>query len=278
MKGARNIAAVAVARLAAAVMVVVMATASLAQTAPQGDPPAAPPAAAPPVSADCQTPGITMAGDIPMANVMLALKDRKVIRILAIGASASGGREAGDNSYYGIIEGALEKTIPGVDVKIINKGISGELASDAAERMRTLVALVKPDLVLWQLGTHDALRQVRVDEFKTVVSDTLAWLRRHNVDVVIVGLHYLRRLADDPHYQAIRAALSQIGEEQKVLRIGRYEAMQVIEQTRASRNGPPPNEFSLTEDGYSCLAEYVARAVASGVFARKDPSTLKPRG
>ena len=202
------------------------------------------------------------------------LKTRKVIKILAIGASASGGREANDNSYYGMIEAVLEKTIPGLDVKIVNKGISGELASDAAERLRTQVALVKPDLVLWQLGTHDALRQVPVDEFSATVTETLTWLKQHNVDVVLVGLHYLRRLATDPHYQAIRGALSRIADEHKVLRIGRYEAMQVIEQSRTRNDKSPPNEFSLTEAGYSCLAEYVVRAVTSGVFAR---NAVKPR-
>ena len=160
-------------------------------------------------------------------------------------------------------------------MQIINKGISGELASDAAERLRTQVALVKPDLVLWQLGTHDALRQVPVDEFSATVSETLVWLRRHDVDVVLVGLHYLRRLATDPHYQAIRVALNRIAEDQKVLRIGRYEAMQVIEQARAADSKSLPNEFSMTEAGYSCLAEYVVRAVTSGVFARNV--VVKPR-
>ena len=260
------------ARLVAACLLAACCCVSASYVRAQTDP-ATP--TAPPLSTDCQTPGVTLSGDIPLPHVMQALKTRKIIKILTIGASGSGGREASDNSYTAIIEGILEKTIPGLDVQIVNKGISGELASDAAERLRTQVALVKPDLVLWQLGTHDALRQVPVEEFTTTVSETLSWLQRHNIDVVIVGLHYLRRLANDPHYQAIRAALTRIAEEQKVLRIGRYEAMQVIEQSRNTDGKTPPNEFSLTEAGYSCLAEYVVRAVTSGVFARNV--TVKPR-
>lgn len=221
---------------------------------------------------ECQTPGIKIAGDIPLPNVLRAMRERRVLKILAIGASSKGGGDSADHGYYSLIESVLEKTVPGIDVKIIDRGISGELARDAAERLTTQVALINPDLVLWQLGTHDALRQVPVEEFRTSVVDALVWLREHKVDVVLVGMHFVRRLVNDPHYQAIRAELSRIAEEQKVLRIGRYEAMQVIEQARTFSKSVPPNEFALTEAGYSCLAEYVVRAVTSGVFVRDRPA------
>lgn len=225
---------------------------------------------------ECQTPGVKIAGDIPLPSVLRAMRERKVLKILAIGASSKGGGDAADHGYYSMIESVLEKTVPGLDVKIIDRGISGELARDAAERLTTQVALLNPDLVLWQLGTHDALRQVPVEEFKASVVETLVWLRKHDVDVVLVGMHYVRRLVSDPHYQAIRAELNRIAEEQKVLRISRYEAMQVIEQARTFSKSAPPNEFALTEAGYSCLAEYVVRAVTSGVFVRDRPAEQRP--
>jgi hypothetical protein len=54
-----------------------------------------------------------------------------------------------------------------------------------------------------------------------------------------------------------------------VLFIGRYDAMKIIGQAQSAPGGAPPNEFALTEEGYSCLAEYVVRAVTSGIFAKK---------
>ncbi len=232
----------------------------------------------PALSRECQTPGVTIAGDVPLHAVTQALRLRKVLKILAIGASSKGGRASGDNSYQAIIESVLEKTIPGIDVKIIDRGVSGELARDAAERIKTEVALVRPELVLWQLGTHDALMHVPVDEFKATVAATLDWLREHDVDVVMVGLHYLRKLAREQHYQAIRQALREAAETKKVLWIGRYEAMQVIDQAQRTGRGPSPNEFTLTENGYTCLSEYVVRALTSGAFARQPriPPAKRP--
>lgn len=229
----------------------------------------------PALSRECQTPGVRISGDVPLPKVIQALRTRKVIKILTIGASSKGGKANAEGGYQAVIEEVLEKTIPGVDVKMIDRGISGELARNAAERIRTEVALVEPDLVLWQLGTHDALMHVPVADFKHTVSETLEWLRTHNVDVVLVGLHYLRKLVPDQHYQDIRRTLRVVAEDKKVLWIGRYEAMQMIEQARRTGSGPSPNAFTMTDNGYACLSEYVARALTSGAFARQP---RQPKG
>ena len=239
-----------------------MAHAQQPDTPPTDEPPL------PPLSRECQTPGVTISGEA-LHNVTNALRLRNVIKILAIGASSMAGKGAMDGGYQSIIETVLEKTIPGTDVQIIDRGISGELAHDAAQRMKNEVALVNPDLVLWQLGTHDALTHVPVEQFKTNVGEAIDWLKEHNVDVVLVGLHYLRKFVRDPHYQAIRAALRATAEDRKVLVIGRYEASQVIEQARKAGVGPSPNEFTMTAAGYACLSEYVVRALTSGTFARQ---------
>lgn len=238
--------------------------------------PAAIPEPTPPaISRECQTPGVRIAGDIPLPSVTRALLTRKTITILTIGASSRGGKAAADGSYQALIETVLERTIPGVDVKMVDRGVSGELAHDAADRIKTEVALSKPDLVLWQVGTHDALMHVPVQDFKNSVGTTLDWLQAHDVDVVMVGLHYLRQLAPDKHYQNIRTALRVLAEEKKVLWIGRYEAMQVIEQAKRAGQGPSPNAFTLTDNGYACLSEYIVRALTSGAFAR--PLRQQPR-
>ena len=230
--------------------------------APAGDP------QPPPLSKDCQTPGVTISGAVPLPNVQRVLKERKTIRIMTIGASSSALMQSTGESYFKVIEGVLEKTIPGLDIQIVDRGISGELASDAGDRMKTEVALANPDLVLWQLGSSDALAQVSVEQFETAVEQAVIWLKAHGVDVALVGVQYVRSLTKDPHYQAIRAATSRVAERQQVLRIGRYEAMQVIEQGRNMSAEERPNEFAITEQGYACLSEYIVRAITSGIFVR----------
>lgn len=253
-----------------AAIIAIAATTVRAQTMPAGE--------ASPLSKDCQTPGVTVGGDMPLLRIERAIRERKVLRIMAIGASARHASYASRGGYQGLIESVLEKAIPGVDVQIIDRGVSGELARDAAERMKVEVALVRPDLVLWQLGTNDALARIPVDEFRSSVADALRWLRKHNIDVVLVGQRFARGVASDKHYQRIRDVLRIVAEEQRVLRIGRYEAAQVIEQSRRQESdGQALNEFLMTEAGYACLSEYVARAVTSSVFTPRNPPPTTPR-
>lgn len=230
------------------------------------------PPSPPQITKDCQTPGVVVAGNLRLPNVQQAIRDRKVIKFLTIGASASAYVRNVGKDYLGVIEDVLEKTIPGVDVQIINRGVSGELARDAAERLKVEVALTEPDLVLWQVGTNDALARIPAEEFAATLDETIKWLHERRIDVALIGVHYVRSLRKDALYQAIRFAVENVANANRVLRIGRYEAMQVIEQARGSGGGALPNEFDMTEAGYSCLAEYVVRAVTSGVFSGSLPS------
>jgi acyl-CoA thioesterase I len=205
----------------------------------------------------------------PLPNSAIALQQRKSLKILTIGASSAavlgtGGR----NGSAPLLERILERTIKGLDVEIINRGFSGELAEAAAERIKIEVALNHPDIVLWQVGTNDAFAHVPVENFHLAVSNGVRWLKAHNVDVILVGLHFMKQLAKDPHYQAIRLSLARISTEENVMRVGRYEAMEVLARTMSATGQPEQQDFGLSEAGYNCMAQYVARSITVGVFAK----------
>jgi acyl-CoA thioesterase-1 len=221
-----------------------------------------------PVPKACEAPGAQVIADSPLPNIAIALKERKKINILAIGATSASLRGPVSGGYYAVVEKFLEATFKGLDVEVVHRGVSGELAADAAERIKTEVALTNADLVLWQLGTADALAQVPVADFYVAVSQTLAWLKEHKIDVILVGLRYARSMSKDLHYQAIRTATHEVAKKENVLRISRYEAEEVLEKIRREQ-GVPLSEAEVTESSYVCMAEYLARAIAAGLFVKE---------
>ena len=218
------------------------------------------------VSRDCPVSSRQTVAQSPLPNITQALKDRRKIKILTIGASAAASRDP-EKGYYGLIESYLEKAVKGLDVEIIDRGVSGELARDAVERIKTEVALNDIDLVLWQVGTFDAMAQVPAEEFEETLTGTAEWLKSHHVDLVLVGLHYLRGYRSDKNYQVIREIIRRVALKENVLRIGRYEAGEILDKARTADQAPP-SEFLLTEEGYSCMAELAARALTTGLLAK----------
>ena len=127
--------------------------------------------------------------------------------------------------------------------------------------------------MIWQVGTSDAFSNVAPEEFEADLTGTVRWLKDHNTDLVLIGLHFVRNLASDSHYQAIRQAVRRVATAEKVLQIGRYEAGEWLEKSKAGN--VPADEFATTEAGYACMAEYVARAISAAAFDKRLPA--KPR-
>jgi lysophospholipase L1-like esterase len=229
------------------------------------------PAPAATYSKACQGGSAGLAADnSPLPNVAAALAKRKALRILAFGA-APGRVGARGGDYTGLIEGMLQNALKGIDVTMINRGVSGELSVNAATRMKNEVALNEPDLVLWQVGTNDALAYVPAEEFSGTVKDQIDWLKSHKVDVVLVGLQFAPQMLRDAHYVEVREALRSLAARENVIVIRFYEAMQIIAQAQGPGPEPVIEEFERNEVGYNCLAQYVARAITLGVFGKNMP-------
>jgi len=237
-----------------------------AQSAPAASPVPAP------YSRDCQIGSTAIVEESPLPHVAAALQSRKQLKILAIGASPVLSRRvhgAGET-----IRQLLLQAVQGLDVVMINRGVSGELSAQAAQRIKNEVALTEPDLVLWQVGTNDALAYVPLDEFETTIIDTLAWLKQHKVDVVLVGLQYVDQMVLDDNYRAVRDLLRKLAAKENIMIVRRYEAQQFLARAESGGGGLIPDEFQRTEAGYVCLAQYMARAITLGIFGHKLKSMV----
>lgn len=251
-------------RANAAVLAVLVAL--LAAPDARAEPPLAP------IPAECATPGADGAPPIGFPNLVRAMAERQKIVVLAVGSSVLRNSGPGGD-YYGLVERFLETTFKGLDVTIVQRGVSGELARDAAERIRLEVARSSPDVVFWQVGTADAMAGIDPEETRETVRSTIRWLAEHQVDTVLIGLHYTPSLRDDPQYQAMRRAITEVARSEGVLRIRRYEVGETLDRLRRlPSDAAPITDYGAIDD--HCVAEYLARALATGLFAKRRPAGL----
>ena len=96
----------------------------------------------------------------PLSRVSQKLNNGEPITIVAIGSSSTAGAGASSPAanYPSRLQAELKQRFPGHPITVFNRGVNGEEVADMLKRFDAAVIAVKPDLVIWQLGTNSVLR------------------------------------------------------------------------------------------------------------------------
>lgn len=238
-------------------------------TAPAGE------ALDPSLSPECRVPGSKLYTLAKLQAVKAALKEKRPVRVLAVGSNSAG--PGASASYPVKLETALERSLPDVDVVVEARGLQGEIASGAAERLRSMVADVEPDLVVWQVGTHDALARVELDAFADALDETVRWIKSHDIDVVLVDPVYTASLAQDEYYLSIVRKVQEVAAREGVPLVQRYAAMRFLSgRPDKSEDHMLGRQFRLNDLGLRCMAEHVTRAISLSLLQPDTTGTAGP--
>lgn len=223
------------------------------------------------LSGSCAAPDASVSSLAPLPNLAAVLQSRSRVRVLAIGNSIGGNASGGygQQHYTDELEEILERSVKDLDLVFTHRGVSGEPMSTTAERLTHEIAIHDPDLVLWQVGSFDALSHTPVPEFEATFSSAIEWIKNHGKDVVVVGLQYTTGLSKSPHYRAIKDAVARVASRHNVLMVRRYEAVQFMATASRERAKLTKDDFLMTELGYKCMAEHIARALVVNIFSRR---------
>jgi acyl-CoA thioesterase I len=213
----------------------------------------------------------------PLKSLSRALRGKPHVKVLAIGSSSTVGLGASSPTatYVARLEPTLEGALGGIDFDVVGRGMSGEVAQGAADRMRKEVEDTKPDLVVWQVGTNDALRHVELDKFKSCLHTTLARLAAMGVDVVLINPQYGESLVKDAYYEQVVAAIAEVARQAGVLLVDRFDAMRELQRERGDRFYLTADSLHMNDVGYRCMAEQLARAIV-GNLVQADAEQNQP--
>ena len=193
------------------------------------------------------------------------------LRILAVGWPSGNqlGAPALADTLPVRLVAELNRRVPELDLGLKSEGIGGELAAAALERLRREVVDWGPDLVLWSLGTNDAIARTDPQDFAAAVREGAEWIMQRGVDLVLVDPPFFPGIAHEPAYQAYVDGVSKAAEEADAPLLRRYRAMQSWSGKRASGPGAPGRDSGeAAEHARSCLAGALAEALAGPSLSR----------
>lgn len=194
------------------------------------------------------------------------------LTILAMGSSSIEGVGASQRelSFVPLLEAGLERRLPGVDVTVVNRGIGGETARETADRLARETAAVRPDLVIWQIGTNDVLRDRPMDDVFADLRRGEAILDAAGVDVLLVDSQRLPEATANPAFRGRNPALAEMSRlltleagRKRYAMHGRFAAMAGWDGLE--RGGVGPDDLHLNDAGYACWAETAAEGLAAAL-------------
>src|SRR6202163_3995419 len=104
--------------------------------------------------------GAKSMGSLPHVASNLAAGEPVVI--IAFGSSSTGGygTTSPEFTYPNRLAAQLHRQYPSADITVVNRGQGGEDAPEMMRRLQVAVLDMKPDLVIWQVGTNAVLRNL----------------------------------------------------------------------------------------------------------------------
>jgi len=191
--------------------------------------------------------------------------------ILAIGSSSTEGIGATSpaNAYPARLEDELEKRT-GADFEVRNAGVGGELAAKTLERLKNALKSGWARLVIWQVGTNDAI--VGVDEalFRATVEAGVAAVRAAGVPLVLIDPQFPLASPDAARYERYVAIVDRVGAEDHVPVLSRYAMMKDWRARYAKALGSllSRDGLHMNDRGYQCLAHALAGAIEGAAAAK----------
>ena len=230
------------------------------------------------LSPECRVPGSRLYTLASLRRVKRALKEQRRLKVLAIGSSSTEGVGASSPTaaYPARLEAELERLFPPIDVEMHNRGVGGEVAAAAAQRMKEVVAEIRPDLVVWQVGTNDAMARIDVDSFAATLSAGVEWLKAQRIDLALVDPQYTPELARDSYYAGIVRTIETVARDLRVPLVRRYEGMRFMAARAKGEAYLARDHLHLNDLGYRCMAEHVARALTVSLLIPDPPAPAEP--
>jgi len=166
---------------------------------------------------------------------------------------------------------ALQNTARGLKITLDIRGKHGQ---DAATQLQTLRAILtsskKYQLVIWQTGTTDAVRDIGAEDFYQNLADGAALVQQSGADLILVEPQFSRFLTAQANLPPYLDAMQTIGAEPGVMVFHRYDIMHDWADAAAIdlEAAPPKDRPAVASHLQTCLGLELAHEILSAAKGR----------
>ncbi|AMJ63263.1 SGNH/GDSL hydrolase family protein [Bosea sp. PAMC 26642] len=203
--------------------------------------------------------------NLTLSALTAPLPQGRKLSILAIGSSSTEGigASARDKTYPARLQALLGQAWPRTPIEIVNAGIGGETAPQTLTRLKQAMAERRYDLVIWQVGTNDAVQGGDLDAFRAMIAEGIAMVKQAGPSLAILDPQFFPGIREPARYRHYVDTIAEVARSQSVPVFTRYDAM--LEWHRgdavAFKAALSTDGFHMSDAGYDCLARDMAASL-----------------
>jgi lysophospholipase L1-like esterase len=220
----------------------------------------------------CAVPDSFLTGHTLIERVAAAASKNKALKIVVLGGGSSTlpGPDGPKFAFPARLEVTLKERLPTLAIAIVAHVKRRQSALEASEIIKKLVVDEKPDLVIWQTGTNDAVRGTEPSAFRDTLSEGILKLQAGGADVILMNMQYSPRTESIVAVDAYDDSMRWVAREREVPLFDRLAIMRHWYDAGQFDLYAATKDMAMAKAVHNCIG----RALASFIV---DAARLGPR-
>jgi lysophospholipase L1-like esterase len=212
--------------------------------------------------------GAKSMGSLPHVASKLAAGEPVVIVAFGSSSTSSYGATSPEFAYPNRLAAQLRRQYPTAAITVVIRGKGGEDAPEMMKRLQTEVIDMKPDLVIWQVGTNAVLRNLDPGETARLVEDGIGRIQAAGADIVLVDPQYSPRVNE--HAESASKMVRLLGKVAELRHVGIFPRFEVMRDWH-EKQALPIDDFVIADGlhmndwGYACFAQLLGDDIIKSV-------------
>jgi lysophospholipase L1-like esterase len=212
--------------------------------------------------------GAKSIGSLPHVASKLASGEPVVIVAFGSSSTAGYGSTSPEFTYPNRLAAQLHRQYPTADITVVNRGQGGEDASEMTKRLQSAVLDMKPDLVIWQVGTNAVLRNLDPAETAKLVEEGVKRIQAAGADLVLVDPQYSPKVNE--RADSANEMVKLLGKVAELRHVGFFPRFEVMREWHEKQAIPIDNfviadGLHMNDWGYACFAQLLGDDIIKSV-------------
>jgi len=207
---------------------------------------------------------------LPHASQALAGK-RLNILVVGAGSSALPGPDGEKKAYPSRLQQALTQAFPQAKVDVSADVQSRRTAEDMVKALGPALAKARPNLVIWQTGTVDAMRGVELDQFGEALEQGISDVKAADADMILINAQYSPRTESMIALGTYSDLMRRVAAQQEVPLFDRFAVMKAWADLGIFDFYATTKKLDMAEGVHDCIGRLLADLIIEAVKQAGPP-------